>query len=155
MHSHEWLEAFNKFVLPEPNSGCWLWTGHVSIYGYAKFAPKWKVPPLYAHRFSYEVHVGPIPPEMVIDHKCRVRCCVNPDHLEVVTQKENVRRGLHIALRPLRTHCKNGHELVDGNFYLSGRTRVCLECERIRGRERYRTDPHYRAVQRLKGGRKR
>lgn len=77
--------------IPEPNSGCWLWIGAMHEGGYGRVRYHNRTLP--AHRVSYMVHVGPIPGGLVIDHKCRVRCCVNPDHLEPVTRKENMRRA--------------------------------------------------------------
>lgn len=68
-------------------STCWLWAGHVMKNGYATF---WFLrKPVLVHRFSYEMHVGPIPEGKQLDHKCHVTHCVNPDHLRPVTQKQN------------------------------------------------------------------
>lgn len=104
-------ERFMARVVPEPNSGCWLWDGACLTNGYGRFSPTQRRHEfVYAHRFSYEMHVGAIPDGMVIDHLCRVRCCVNPDHLEAVTRGENVRRGdapSHVSRRT--GICKRGH----------------------------------------------
>src|SRR5216683_1140291 len=99
---------FASFV-PEPNSGCWLWTGRLNEKGYAYFAfkSKWMI----AHRLSYRMAKGEIPKPLEIDHKCRVRCCVNPDHLEAVVHVENCRRGKPVH----QTHCKRGHPLAGEN----------------------------------------
>ena len=137
MHSIEWLSAFWRYVLPEPNSGCWLWDGYISESGYGRFSPKWKMAPFYAHRYSYEIYKGPIPAGMTIDHLCRVRCCVNPDHLEPVSYAENIRRGLLVELRAPRTHCKVGHELKDGDFYWRRSHKICLVCDRARNKLKY------------------
>lgn len=79
-------------------SGCWIWKSYVDPSGYARFCFKGKNPYAgtgYAHRFSYEFFSGnPIPDDLEIDHVCRVRKCVNPDHLQVVTHRENVLRGM-------------------------------------------------------------
>lgn len=73
-------------------STCWLWTAATQQKGYGIFGVgTGRTTP--AHRYSYELHVGPIPEGMQIDHLCRVRSCVNPAHLEVVTPLQNVRRG--------------------------------------------------------------
>lgn len=123
------LERFMDRVSPEPNSGCWLWTGAMITLGYGTFSPSQKRGEYtYSHRYSYETFVGPIPDGMVIDHLCRVRCCVNPKHLEVVTRGENVRRGdapAHVARR--NGTCERGHELTPGN--LVGRVKPrCWVC---------------------------
>lgn len=69
--------------------GCWEWTGAKTAAGYGQFTRRKE----YAHRHAYEDLVGPIPEGLVIDHLCRNPSCVNPDHLEPVTQRENIRRG--------------------------------------------------------------
>lgn len=75
--------------------GCWRWTGQKNRFGYGQLTVNrdGKSRCLGAHRFSYEAHVGPIPEGLEIDHLCRVRDCVNPEHLEPVTRAENVRRS--------------------------------------------------------------
>lgn len=72
-------------------STCWLWGGSVRANGYGVFS--FQARTMLAHRYAYELLSGPIPTGLVIDHLCRVRNCVNPAHLEAVTQSENVRRG--------------------------------------------------------------
>ena len=73
------------------DSGCWEWRGARTTDGYGTFSIHSKT--VYAHRYSYEIHMGDIPDGLVLDHLCRVRHCVNPGHLEAVTNAENVRRG--------------------------------------------------------------
>jgi DNA-binding XRE family transcriptional regulator len=75
------------FVHFEPNTGCWLWAGADNGQDYGKFRGE------YAHRASYAMARGPIPQGMHLDHLCRVPCCVNPDHLEPVTNRVNAQRG--------------------------------------------------------------
>lgn len=81
-------------------SGCWIWTPSTSYEGYAM--AYWNGTTWPAHRAVYTILVGPIPDGQVIDHLCRVRCCVNPYHLEAITHAENLRRG-HAARRLLKS----------------------------------------------------
>ena len=74
-------------VLPEPATGCWLWTGQVQWNGYGSFWSDGRG--VAAHRYSYEASVGPVPPRHDVDHVCRQRSCVNPDHLRVATRGQN------------------------------------------------------------------
>lgn len=119
---------------------CWLWTASTMGGGYGQF----RVPgrSAYAHRFSYELAYGDIPLGLVIDHTCSVPCCVNPAHLQAVTQGENTLR----TWRRGRTHnqntgkdvCVRGHLLDGANVSLVARGRACRECGRIASLERYR-----------------
>jgi len=108
-------------------TGCWLWCGYKDGKGYGVFG-KDPGKPIKAHRFSYENFKGKIPEGLQLDHVCRVRCCVNPSHLEPVTNRENVIRG--IAARPAQTHCRSGgHELTRENTYINPRGhRECRIC---------------------------
>jgi hypothetical protein len=84
---------YERFVEKvEKTDTCWNWTGSTDR-GYGKIGLRRGVAPLYAHRVSYEFHVGPIPAGLQLDHLCRNRSCVNPAHLEPVTQRENLARG--------------------------------------------------------------
>ena len=93
-----------------------------------------------AHRIVYELIKGKIPEGLFIDHLCRVRNCVNPDHLEPVTHEENIRRGIGgvNAINRAKTHCLKGHPLSGENMQMRNGARVCLTCSRRYGREAYR-----------------
>lgn len=106
---------------------CWLWTAAQKHNGYGSFTYKGKT--FRAHRLSYELLVGPIPAGLVLDHLCRVRHCVNPAHLEVVTMEENKLRGLSVCnINAAKTHCKHGHEFTAENTWLEGHWRRCRTC---------------------------
>lgn len=121
-------ERFLSKAFPEPNSGCWLWDGPTDGKGYGFF--KFQNRSVRAHRYSYELHKGPIPFGLMIDHKCCNRTCVNPSHLEVVTAKENadrtVARGRH--QHATKTHCRNGHPYAGDNLVLVNGERRCRAC---------------------------
>lgn len=117
---------------------CWEWTGGLTPAGYGKFWLDGRT--VLAHRLSYELHVGPIPPGMQLDHLCRRRSCVRPDHLQPVTIRDNLLRGVDTlaALNVAKTHCRNGHEFTDANTYRPpDGSRVCRECQRAKDRRRY------------------
>jgi len=122
---------FERQYIPEPNTGCWLWTGFLYPNGYGNFnAVRGRGG--YAHRTSYELYKGTIPPGMHIDHLCRVKCCVNPDHLEIVTPTENQRRSP--ISNASRKFCRNGHEYTDESTYVYSpggkfRCRRCRTCD--------------------------
>ena len=109
--------------------GCWMWLGHIDPAGYGRIKKPGSRVPSYTHRVSYELHVGPIPPGLQIDHLCRNRACLNPAHLEVVTLVENVMRGFGLPARNARkTHCKHGHEFTEANTQRSEADRACRAC---------------------------
>lgn len=116
--------------------GCWIWKG-VKPGAYGRlWEGKTRV---LVHRFSYEIHKGPVPEGLEIDHLCRERRCVNPDHLEAVTQRVNILRGMGTPAQNARlTMCRKGHPLSGENLYLypNGRRR-CRTCQRA-GQERFR-----------------
>lgn len=120
----------------EKTDGCWNWTAAQNGVGYGVIGSGGKYGRIVcAHRLSYEIANGPIPPGLVIDHLCRNPACVNPDHLEAVTQGENLRRGswaigVRVAPHP-KTHCPQGHALTGDNLRVDSRGhRVCKQCDR-------------------------
>jgi len=118
----------------DPVTGCWDWQKYVAPHGYGEIVymgEKWNV-----HRLAWEMFRGPIEPGLTIDHLCRNRRCLNPDHLEPVSMKENLARGISpSALNAKKTHCAHGHPLSGINLRIKGAERVCIECSRISWRK--------------------
>jgi hypothetical protein len=112
--------------------GCWEWSlrrdrdgyGQTKVHGLSK----------QAHRASYEAFIGIIPNGLTIDHLCRNPSCVNPAHLEAVTNKENILRSNGItAIEARLTHCRSGHEFNDKNTYIAPNgARHCRACNSVR-----------------------
>ena len=116
----------DKFEI-DPETGCWNWTGFRMATGYGTFRYGRDVKK--AHRAAYELVVEAIPGGLEIDHLCRNRSCVNPDHLEVVTHRENTVRGNSQAgLNARKTHCPKGHPYDDANTKWFDGKRYCREC---------------------------
>lgn len=120
----------------DPNGGCWLWSGADNGVGYGRvylggiaYA---------AHRVSYVHSVGPIPENHHVDHLCRVSFCVNPAHLEAVTQRVNTLRGVsRTAQQARQTSCVRGHEFTPANTYHDKRgRRACRTCRSTQDRAR-------------------
>lgn len=108
---------------------CWLWTGRLNDRGYGQVRVGKRN--LRAHRAVYAYLVEEPPEDKVANHLCKVRNCVNPDHVEFVTQRENVMYSFSPASANARkTHCKRGHELLGYNLYVkpSGQ-RICRTCK--------------------------
>lgn len=85
------LERFERNYIPEPNSGCWLWLGHLDHKGYGSFRVDPKKTAGRAHRVSYRLFKGLVPDGLMVCHTCDVPCCVNPDHLFLGTATDNMR----------------------------------------------------------------
>lgn len=118
---------------------CWLWTGAISGgTGYGSCTGQDGTRSS-AHRMAFTLIRGEIPAGLVLDHLCRVRACVNPDHLEPVTHRENIRRGAApAAVSAAKGECKNGHPHDERNTYIrpSGQ-RDCRPCAAARQLARY------------------
>lgn len=132
-------QRFWRFVTFEPNTGCWLWTGNTTKFGYGmlvvgSMANGTRRPEM-THRLSYEMHKGPITNGLCVLHKCDTPQCVNPDHLWLGTKSDNsldAHSKGRAYRRPLDTHCKRGHEYTPDNTYISPKdgSRVCRACSR-------------------------
>jgi|SRR5580704_8812832 hypothetical protein len=131
-------------------NGCWDWSGWRAPRKGILDRDQWYGTFAYrrtltrAHRRSYELFVGPIPDGLTIDHKCRRPCCVNPEHLEPKTLRENIlAAGSRATVRAAQTHCKRGHELTPANVRLNSKgSRICIQCKNERERGYYRkTNP--------------
>lgn len=134
---------WSKVGLPDEN-GCMNWLAYKNPHGYGqiKAGPR----PVAAHRVSFALRVGTVPEGKEIDHLCRNRACVAPDHLEAVTHRANMLRGETIAAKnSKKTHCKSGHEFSDENTYITpAGVRQCRPCKNrrhseMRGRRTGRT----------------
>jgi hypothetical protein len=113
----------------ERTDGCWNWTAYKSAGGYGRFAVRSIA--YQAHRVAYEDAFGRIPPGLVLDHICRNKGCVRPDHLQVVTQTTNILRGeAWSAVNARKTACPNGHPYDESNTYVIPSTggRMCRIC---------------------------
>ncbi len=112
---------------------CWEWMGARNLKGYGQFKDGKQ---LGAHRFSYRWFKGEIPEGLQIDHLCRNRACVNPDHLQVVSGRDNVLRGIGITANNARKmHCLQGHpyDLFNTYIYPNG-SRCCRICTNSRAK---------------------
>lgn len=125
----------------DKTESCWFWTAYVcKTTGYGQF---WDGTILVgAHRFSYGVKHGSIPVGLVLDHLCRTRSCVNPEHLEPKTSRENTFAAGSVstaATNKSKTHCKRGHEFSKENTYISRNSRTCKACFKINERKYKKT----------------
>jgi hypothetical protein len=103
---------------------CWLWDGAKNSDGYGSMRIDGKT--IEAHRLSYTYFNGPLVVGLEIDHLCRVRNCVNPNHLEQITKQENGYRGESpYAKKKRQTHCKHGHSFDEANTYYYRTVRKC------------------------------
>ena len=120
-----------RFIIPEPNSGCWIWLGGLRSKEEYYGGTSWRKRTWRTHRLVYHLLKGKISKKLDIDHFCRNRICCNPDHLEAVPRKINIHRGVGVAPRNLRkTHCPQGHEYTTENTYVWANQRFCRTCSR-------------------------
>lgn len=135
-------ERFHDKYIPEPNTGCWLWTGAI-VAGYGRIGVRsYQVDT--AHVVSYELAYGPIPrgQGLEVDHICRERSCVNPRHLRLGTREDNRLASGSLCpskINQEKTHCKAGHEFTPENTHWFGndRHRMCKKCNARRAGESY------------------
>ena len=126
-------ERFDAKVSINEETGCWEWTGADNGVGYGKFYPTTNKG-VYAHRYSYERHRGPIPEGLELDHLCQNPACVNPEHLEAVTHQVNMSRSKAAS----KTHCNYGHERTPENTYVRKNGRKwCAACYRVKSNAAY------------------
>lgn len=131
-------ERFQEKFVVNVATGCHIWIAssrsNAGGIKYGQFAVRrnGKCATMKASRFAYIMAHGDIPHGMVIDHLCRNTMCVNPLHLEAVTTKENIRRGLNGVLK---THCPQGHVYSGRNVYVTDGRRQCGACSRIRAQK--------------------
>lgn len=116
---------------------CWVWQGRPNNEGYGQVS--WHGRRTHPHRLVYELLAGPVAQGLVLDHLCRVRLCVNPAHLEQVTSRENVLRGVGpSAQNAVKTHCPSGHAYTPDNTRVRRGRRHCAACHRT-NQANYRT----------------
>jgi hypothetical protein len=132
------MKTIDRFLAKvNKTDNCWFWTGYKNPKGYGKITVNYK--PIMAHRYSYEYYIDSIPKGLVLDHLCENKDCVNPAHLEPVTNQENLIRGKvgqkNAIHHKSKTHCKNGHEYTEENTkYIQRKTgyirltRSCVKC---------------------------
>lgn len=124
-------ERLERYIQRVPMTGCWIWTGASDKLGYGRINVDRKAK--LTHRVSFEIHKGPIPRGLELDHLCRNPSCVNPHHLEPVTRKVNTDRGIVADVHRRRlaslTQCRRGHEYTPENTYRDSRGfRNCKKC---------------------------
>ncbi|MEO7020906.1 MAG: HNH endonuclease signature motif containing protein [Ktedonobacteraceae bacterium] len=128
---------FNERII-KTEGGCWFWQGKLSTHGYGQFKIDGQVRQV--HRWSYEAFKSPIPEGLILHHRCENRCCVNPDHLEPVTVKEN---NAYTNQR-----CRQGHSFTTENTIVTKTgVRICRFCHEGRLRKYKRHSDQLRHCQ--------
>jgi len=132
------IERFRKFIKVADND-CWLWMGCRFRSGYGLLSPGGRAHSVYAHRWAYQHFVGPIPAGLEISHKCGNPSCVNPEHLQAVTHRQNLcETKTSTRINAEKTHCVHGHEYTPENTHRTKKGwRACRDCQRQSLRERY------------------
>lgn len=130
-------ERFVRFTVIDDAMGCWRWRGGLDQDGYGNFHDGKKY--ISAHKYAYQQIVGSIPEGLVIDHLCRVRHCVNPFHMEVVTNHENIRRGEVAARERAKKACPRGHAYDTITSEGKRRCKRCHAAAAKRSRDRKKT----------------
>jgi len=152
----DWLVRFLENISVNDQTGCWDWIGSCQPSGYGQLNLQREdgaARPELAHRISYRVFRGPIPTNInrpTIDHLCRNRKCVNPEHLETVSNRENILRGTApSAMYARRTHCNYGHEYTENNLARRSNRRVreCKICK-SNSQKKYKRNKKAKAVRR-------
>lgn len=154
----------SKVAISHDPAGCWLWQGSINPCGYGQFRTNQfrshqsrGDTVIRAHRYAYLRFIGPIPEGLHLDHLCRVRSCVNPAHLEAVTNKENGLRGVGAgALNARKTHCPKGHPYSGDNVILEPRpwgfSRRCRACRAVNDGGRRRDGRRRAAIDAARSG---
>lgn len=139
-----WQKVNKSGPLPEYDTSlgnCWIWTSAQDSHGYGTFHFGERNSVIKAHRYSFMTQIGKLPTNMELDHKCRVTLCIRPNHLELVTHKENIRRGVYARNSG---KCPKGlHEMMGSNIYINpttGKPR-CRSC-RDEYRRKYYLEKH-------------
>ena len=132
------LRFWSKVAKTEGVGHCWFWQGKIQNAGYGVFSLR-PTQEVLAHRFAYELLMGPIAGNLQVDHLCRNRACVKPAHMELVTSRENTMRGTSFAaVNAAKTHCKYGHpfDALNTSYRKTpkGIQRRCRQCERERNK---------------------
>ena len=139
MSSHDVSMVSRFWAKVDKTEDCWNWTASTHRDGYGRLAkPGHNAGMVFTHRYAYELLVGPIPEGLELDHLCRNRACVNPDHMEPVTHAVNVLRGISPQAENARkTACHQGHPFSGTNLYVyPGGGRHCRACRKARDRAR-------------------
>lgn len=133
------MERIWDRTMPIPESGCYVWMGALGTHGYGRIRISGRI--FRVHNVAYELLVGSIQAGLLLDHLCRVRACWRPEHLEPVTNRENIMRGTGItAINAKKTHCHRGHALSGANLGTFKSGRYCRECQRARSAAHYQAN---------------